>query len=551
MRQSNLRRLAWAARKDEGTVLAHIAERTHQGLQISIVAFVALAGATLAVAASAATAAPAPAAGAPEPAPFAAHVHYIPARGVAVNSSPDDLIYNGGPVIPSARVVFIFWGPSFNDTTSPDHAYAQTLRAFRDQFGMAPEYNVITQYYQNPGTQHIQLTNLGSGTPDWFDTSAPPVNVTDAAVQTEVIAYLGSHTFDTSTIYEVVTPSGSYSTSGGDSSCGGPNLVYCAYHSYFISGANAVKYSIQPYPSCGGCQVGGWSPAQDQEHFVCHETREAVTDQQIDAWLDSSGNEADDKCAWSPSPFIGTGGYSYQYEWSNAVSGCVQSVSTGSNPVPAVTTGAASGVTQATATLAGTVNPNGFDAKAHFNFGQTSSYGSSTAIQDVGAGTAGVPVSANLTGLYCGTTYHFQAAGVNSGGSGYGADQTFTTGACPHGFFTATPCRLIDTRPNPLSASTTYEISITGFCGIPPSAKAISANITAVGPTTAGFLTLWPAQTTLPATANISVTAGQVLANNAVLALAPGFFGNPGAVWIIYGGSGTVDVIIDINGYFQ
>jgi hypothetical protein len=62
---------------------------------------------------------------------------------------------------------------------------------------------------------------------------------------------------------------------------------------------------------------------QNQEHFVCHETREAVTDP-VNAWYDRRGQEADDKCAWSPTPFIGTGGYSYQYEWSNLVSGCVK-----------------------------------------------------------------------------------------------------------------------------------------------------------------------------------------------------------------------------------
>jgi hypothetical protein len=41
-------------------------------------------------------------------------------------------------------------------------------------------------------------------------------------------------------------------------------------------------------------------------------------------WNSSTGAEADDQCAWSPAPFIGTGGYAYQYEWSNAVTGCVK-----------------------------------------------------------------------------------------------------------------------------------------------------------------------------------------------------------------------------------
>jgi hypothetical protein len=256
-------------------------------------------------------------------------VHFYPARGTV-----DDLIFggsnlvyhSGGRVILSARAVFIFWGPSFQNPASPDYQYARTLIAFRNQFGTTPEYNVITQYYQNlgSGNQFIQKTNLGSGTPDWFDTSTPPTNVTDANVQAEVNRYLATHAVDYSTVYEVFIPRTSYSSNGSSTSCGGPSLAYCAYHGFFGSGATAIKYSIEPYPSCSGCQVSGWTDVQNQEHFVCHETREAVTDQQLNAWYDIFGYEADDKCAWSPTPFIGTGGYAYQYEWSNAARGCVK-----------------------------------------------------------------------------------------------------------------------------------------------------------------------------------------------------------------------------------
>ena len=97
-------------------------------------------------------------------------------------------------------------------------------------------------------------------------------------VQGEVNAYLASHPVNYSTIYEVVIPTSSYSDDGtGNTSCGGPKLSYCAYHSWIGSGATAVKHSIEPYPSCSGCQVAGWAPVQNQEHFVSHETREAVT----------------------------------------------------------------------------------------------------------------------------------------------------------------------------------------------------------------------------------------------------------------------------------
>jgi uncharacterized protein (TIGR03437 family) len=254
------------------------------------------------------------------------HAILTPARGVQlrakVGAAGASLTNPGGPIITAAHVVYIFWGPTFASGGS-DHTYATTLQAYRSQFGTTPEFNVITQYSGSNGT--VGLSNLAGGTADWFDTSTPPANVTDATAQGEVNTYLSSHAFDANAIYEVVLPSSSYSSMGGVTSCGGPNLFYCAYHSWMGSGTSATKYSVQPYPGCGGCQVGGWSAVQNQQHFVCHETREAVTDPVGNGWRDPSGNEADDLCNWSPTPFFGTGGYGYQYEWSNAAGGCTQS----------------------------------------------------------------------------------------------------------------------------------------------------------------------------------------------------------------------------------
>ncbi len=79
------------------------------------------------------------------------------------------------------------------------------------------------------------------------------------------------------------------------------------------------------YPSCSGCQTSGFTTAQNGEHFMIHETRETITDANGNAWYDRRGSEADDKCAWTPTPFVDqTTGFAYQYEWSNAVSGCVK-----------------------------------------------------------------------------------------------------------------------------------------------------------------------------------------------------------------------------------
>jgi hypothetical protein len=232
-----------------------------------------------------------------------------------------NLSYHNGPVIHQAKVVSIFWGPAatWGANGSPS-ALAQSLTSFFAQFGGNPEYNVITQYYDSRGS--VQLTNLTSAY--WVDNTTPPTSVSDAAVQGEVIKALASVGVDTDAVYEVFLPPASYASYGSFDSCGGPNLQFCAYHSNFQYNGRDIKYASMPYPSCSGCQWPGWTATQNFEHFACHETREAVTDPDGNAWYDRQGSEADDKCAWSPSLFL-VNGYGYQDEWSNLNGGCVPS----------------------------------------------------------------------------------------------------------------------------------------------------------------------------------------------------------------------------------
>jgi hypothetical protein len=238
-----------------------------------------------------------------------------------------NLVYWGGPVIPKAKVVAIFWGPTWLSGGS-DSWLATSLNNFIARFGTTGEYNVITQYYETNPTMYILSGSLYGGQP-YYDNSTPPPNVTDADIQAEVLRQVGTPASDT--IYEVFLPKSSYSSDGNYTSCGGPNLYYCAYHGNFNHNGTDVKYASMPYPSCGGCSSFS-SVAQDFEHFISHETREAVTDPDGNAWFDRRGYEADDKCAWSPAPFAdsstGTNqdgtGFAYQYEWSNASGGCVK-----------------------------------------------------------------------------------------------------------------------------------------------------------------------------------------------------------------------------------
>jgi hypothetical protein len=93
--------------------------------------------------------------------------------------------------------------------------------------------------------------------------------------------------------------------------------------------------------------------------------------------------------------------------------------------------GGASSVTSTHATLTGTINPHGVQSTYHFNYGQTSAYGASTADAN-GAGVGDQRVSLPVSGLLADTTYHVQVVAEDENGvTRYGADGLFRTAPAP------------------------------------------------------------------------------------------------------------------------
>ncbi|HEY7950196.1 MAG TPA: 6-bladed beta-propeller [Solirubrobacterales bacterium] len=97
--------------------------------------------------------------------------------------------------------------------------------------------------------------------------------------------------------------------------------------------------------------------------------------------------------------------------------------------LPTVWTGGAGEFTLSTATLKGAINPNGLETKYRFEYGTTTSYGTSIPVPDkiAGSGTSEVEVSEGVGGLAPGTTYHFRLVGTSEEGTSFGEDRTFTT----------------------------------------------------------------------------------------------------------------------------
>ncbi len=95
---------------------------------------------------------------------------------------------------------------------------------------------------------------------------------------------------------------------------------------------------------------------------------------------------------------------------------------------PALTAGPVSDVTRHTATLTGTVDPEGDASSCRFEYGPTTAYGAEApCLTEPGSGVSPVPIGAELWDLTADSTYHYRVVSANTGGVAYGPDETFAT----------------------------------------------------------------------------------------------------------------------------
>jgi hypothetical protein len=120
---------------------------------------------------------------------------------------------------------------------------------------------------------------------------------------------------------------------------------------------------------------------------------------------------------------------------------------TPSIPLPQPLTGTATNINETTASIAGTIDPGGWNTLYTFQYGTTTSYGSNwpTIPTTLGALNGPQNVTANLEGLQPNTTYHYRLAATNPDGTTYSTDQTFTTTPYPLSTIQETP--ILTTKP--------------------------------------------------------------------------------------------------------
>lgn len=266
-----------------------------------------------------------------------------PAKGKGGGgSATNNLIYGGGTggigVETAPKIYVVFWGSQWsNNDPSGEAAIVESLL---NSVGGSSWLNTVTQYCQ--GVPSGTVFCNGTGTPAgnqsgmlygyWYDTgSAAPAHPKQSQIAAEAVRaakYFGNTAAgsNNTTQYVIATASG-YNSSGF-------GRQYCAYHSYTSSSYGNVAYTNLPYITDAGASCGanfnGLGPDAGITIVEGHEAAETVTDQfPSSGWVDSSGSEIGDKCAWISSgqgasadvTFPDGSTYPMQSLWSNAFNG--------------------------------------------------------------------------------------------------------------------------------------------------------------------------------------------------------------------------------------
>ena len=230
-----------------------------------------------------------------------------------------------------------------------------------DSGGTQNVYSVATQYYDNPGTIHIQYQSTFGGSyvahdplpANGCDDHADAYCLTDQQLENEIQTAMAAKGWQggLAHMFFLLTPNGVGSCFDGSSQECSTN-IFCAYHSAFgTSISNAIVYANEPYlgPSqgCSDPTTQGFPnndvDAETTINTISHEHNEAITDPLGNAWIANDGlggtpgDENGDLCAYGFGTQLGgTDGvdaynqvinghhYELQQEYSNQDSGCIQ-----------------------------------------------------------------------------------------------------------------------------------------------------------------------------------------------------------------------------------
>ncbi len=230
-----------------------------------------------------------------------------------------DLKNHGGKIINGAQYYAIYWNSSVASSTATGVSGAtiqDRIRGFVQNFSGNADYTIVQQYTGSNGS--IQATIPLAA--EFVDSKSAQSSIKDSAIQTYLVSLFKNSSTgviaDSNAIYGIYFPPGMRVQLTGGMSCSS----FCGYHSHFTYNGMQIKYAVYPYLNCSGCSLGGLTVADMLTIVSSHEIREAVTDpgdNNVNAWYDGSGYEADDKCVWHNLYQMQQGSFWVQPEYSN------------------------------------------------------------------------------------------------------------------------------------------------------------------------------------------------------------------------------------------
>ncbi|HEY6348676.1 MAG TPA: hypothetical protein VI636_04625 [Candidatus Angelobacter sp.] len=205
--------------------------------------------------------------------------------------------YNGGPVLKGSPVpIYVIWYGNWNGTGSNTQTTVGTVETWLKTVGNTPYEHINTTYGDNTGNVSGNLT-LGGAI---FDTGSQGTRLSNNRLSNIVNrSFTNGLPKDTNGVYVVISAS-NISEQGFCSS-------FCGFHTaQTLSGTNIKWAFVGNVDRCpSGCEIqttGPNSPATNVGgadgiiNVLTHETEEAITDPDLNAWFDSSGQEDADKC---------------------------------------------------------------------------------------------------------------------------------------------------------------------------------------------------------------------------------------------------------------
>ncbi|MHB1571345.1 MAG: hypothetical protein ACYC0H_19380, partial [Solirubrobacteraceae bacterium] len=256
-----------------------------------------------------------------------------------------EMVYNGGPVLHTARPYLIFWDPLGDITVRSEQLIGQYLTdvsaagsAETDVFGN------LRQYYDSSGyaaaglsfspSQALVDTQPYPQATTGCPTTGYTTCLTDAQVENELTRLIGANGLPTGTgpdapVYLVLLPQSVNECGPLNVGCVSDNSM-CAYHYSYGSGTSTTLYAVLPFAVFNngpkGCQDDGntayqspngdptstpnGEPADQIIDNLSHELSETITDPLGNAWLSQYSQEVGDNCqSWglvaNPNPSTG------------------------------------------------------------------------------------------------------------------------------------------------------------------------------------------------------------------------------------------------------